>query len=160
MTEIIEDKALYELGFLINGELTEEEARGVKKSLEELLLKYGTISLEGELVMHNLAYRIGKRKTAYFSWIRFKTSADHIGEIKEGLRYTKNLVRTLILKLNEKQLTRETHYTRRSGDYTKNKEKEIKAESTPQKETSSDVTPPTTNDVDIHELDKRLAEIL
>ncbi|MBI5153506.1 MAG: 30S ribosomal protein S6 [Parcubacteria group bacterium] len=161
MTELLEDKTLYELGFLINGELTEEEARGVKKSLEELLGKYATISEQGELVMHNLAYRIIKRKTAYFSWIRFHAPTPTIGEIKESLRYNKNLIRTLLLKLNKKQLAQETHYQRRSIDYTKNKEeiKTTKGKSTSEKETSSHPIPPV-SDVDVQELDKRLAEIL
>ncbi|MEK7498851.1 MAG: 30S ribosomal protein S6 [Patescibacteria group bacterium] len=155
MTEIIEDKTLYELGFLISGELTEDDAREVKKTLEELLGKHGTISEQGELVTHNLAYRIAKRKTAYFSWIRFETSADHISNIKEGLRYTKNLVRALILKLNKKHLEQETYQIKRSAEYAKNK-----VESKTNKEEVSNSTPLTTGEVDVQELDKRLAEIL
>jgi|GEM_PF-3309327 len=170
MTEHIEDKTLYELGFLINGELTEDEAREVKKSLEDLLGKHGTISEQGELAMYNLAYKIAKRKTAYFSWIRFEITADHISDIKEGLRYTKNLVRTLILKLNKKHLEQETYQTKRSAEYARNKEesKAITESSSPKKEESvssvpfgsAQDKPPTTGDVDIQELDKRLAEIL
>jgi len=154
MTETTEDKTLYELGFLINGELTEDEALEVKKSLEELLGKYGTISEQGELLMHNLAYRIAKKKAAYFSWIRFEVSTNHIPEIKEGLRYTKNLVRTLILKLNKKHLEQETKQIKRSAEYAKNKETAIKDEVSPRKEETYNA------DVDVQELDKRLAEIL
>lgn len=154
MTELLEDKSLYELGFLINGELTEDEAREVKKSLEELLGKYGTISEQGELVMHNLAYRIVKRKTAYFSWIRFETSANHISDIKEGLRYTKNLVRTLILKLNKKHLEQENYQIKRSAEYARNKEETRVSKEVPSPKKEE------TSEVDVQELDKRLAEIL
>ena len=64
-------------------------------------------------------------------------------------------MRALILKLNKKHLEQETYQIKRSAEYAKNK-----VESKTNKEEVSNSTPLTTGEVDVQELDKRLAEIL
>ena len=153
MEETTEPKKLYELGFLLEGDLGEEEARGAHKTLEELVAMRGVITEQGEPIRQVLSYRIGKKRMAYFSWIRFETDTVHILEINNSLRYNTTVIRHLILVLNPKQLKQELRYERRSRESVRPQEgnETIKEEVRPQEKSA---------EVDIQELDKRLAEIL
>ncbi|MDE1970197.1 MAG: 30S ribosomal protein S6 [Patescibacteria group bacterium] len=171
-----ETKTLYEIGILINGDLDESDANKAQKTVEELIEKHATaITEQGAQALQPLAYRINKKKTAYFSWIRFEAESSAIKAITDILRYNPQVLRSLIIKLDRGDLTQETRHERRYTEHmkqkqekeTKNKKEEetslpiVTEEPTPSEQhSSSSKDQLSSSEVDVQELDKKLAEIL
>lgn len=155
MEEEKKDKNLYEIGFLLDGDLEDTEALSTKKTVEDFLGTLGPITEQGEPVKQPLSYRIMKKKNAYFSWVRFEADSSAPGQIKENLRYNKNILRYIVLKLSPKKLLQENHHERRPLGYARTKD----FLGTTVQEGSPSPSEEQT-EVDVQELDKKLAEIL
>ena len=80
---VVEDAAdyaenrVYELGFHLDGELPQEEAKKAYEAFKSLMEKHGSIVAEGTLEKIQLAYTISRMETtgrrdfdsSYFGWI-------------------------------------------------------------------------------------------
>jgi len=101
------DSRVYEVGYLLLPNISEEEMLVVYGNLKNLLS-----SLNGEIIsdeipkMITLAYPMSKViqnmrnkfNTAYFGWIKFNMNTNKIGELKKKLNADLNFIRFLILK--------------------------------------------------------------
>lgn len=89
---------IYELGFLLSGKLTLQEANELQKKLEDFLSKEAKILKKAELQKKNLAYPIKKEEQAYFGFFYFSLLPTKIKELQEKLKlFDKGLLRFLCL---------------------------------------------------------------
>jgi len=107
--DTLEDKEIkvYEAGFHIAPNITEEEVRGVFSAFKEFILthKEAQIISEGTPSLVSLAYSISKTvkavKTnyteAYFGWVKFETTPDVIEEIKKYFDENSYVIRYLVV---------------------------------------------------------------
>lgn len=100
----------YELAFHILPTVAEGEVQGVFEAIKSLITKDGgTIFDEEAPERFELAYEIvkhleGKNRkfaTAYFGWVRFKTSADTIALLQEEVESRPDVLRHMLIKLTK-----------------------------------------------------------
>jgi len=101
-------KNVYEIGMLINPDLSQQEAEGTVQKVKEILSQNGASVLsEGEIVNIELAYQIVTKiasknerfNEAHFVWVKFEAEPGMISEIKRGVdKIKKEVFRYLITK--------------------------------------------------------------
>jgi ribosomal protein S6 len=97
---------VYELGFHIDAELPQEEAKQTYQSFKDLIAKNGSVVAEGELEKIPLAYTISRMETtgrrdfnsAYFGWIAYEAAGAGHAAITEGVRANTKVVRFLDIR--------------------------------------------------------------
>jgi ribosomal protein S6 len=97
---------VYELGFHVDGELPQEEAKKSYDALKDLITKHGAVVAEGELEKIQLAYTISRMETtgrrdfhsAYFGWIVYETDGAGHDAVNEAARADTRLVRFIDLR--------------------------------------------------------------
>jgi ribosomal protein S6 len=100
---------LYEIGYLMNPGISEEQVLGEINALRNIIEKKGgVITVEEKAKLIKLAYaikkiKIGKFETAYFGWIKFMAETEAIIEIKNEADRMENLVRFMIIVGNDEQ---------------------------------------------------------
>ncbi len=103
--------SIYEVGFLLNPEMSQQEADEKVLEIEKFLTESGaSVISKGENVFIDLAYqiitKIGPKNErfdkAYFSWIKFNLSPEKISDFKKKVEENKDFVfRFLITKTKE-----------------------------------------------------------
>jgi ribosomal protein S6 len=94
---------VYELGFHLDAELPQEEAKKIYQSFKDLAANKGEVVAEGELEKIPLAYTISRMETtgrrdfnsAYFGWIAYETAGEGHAALIEAVRSNNQIVRFL-----------------------------------------------------------------
>jgi len=100
---------VYELGFHLDGELPQEEAKKAYESLKDLISKNGAVVAEGTPQKIQLAYTIsrmdttGRRdfNTSYFSWVVYETNGAGHDAINEAAKADTRIVRFIDLRTSK-----------------------------------------------------------
>ncbi len=138
----------YELSFWLSPRLGEEEIEqrlnNIVKDIEQM---GGVVTFNQLPQLKQLAYPIKKEKNGYFGYLKFQSSRDKIGELKKKLDFNKDILRYLIIKIEEivsqrKPVPKKGLLTRRRKSISLMDKKEPKEK------------------INIEELDKKLNEIL
>ncbi|MCX6566816.1 MAG: 30S ribosomal protein S6 [Candidatus Aminicenantes bacterium] len=95
---------LYETGFLLAPNMTEEEAEGVVQSLAEVVpLKNGKMIRIEKWGKRRMAYAIGKAHEAYYVFFHYEGGAEIPAELARRFRQMDTIIRHLTL-LKETQM--------------------------------------------------------
>ena len=99
---------IYEIGYLINPDLSQQEAEKTAEKLKSIAEQKGaSVISEGEIVDIDLAYQIITKiasknerfDRAYFSWLKFELAPEKVSELKDELDKIKSeIFRYLIVK--------------------------------------------------------------
>lgn len=101
------NKKIYEIGYHILPNLSEDEAMKVVADMKEQLLKAGAEMIaEQNPSMMTLAYEVGKEienkirrfETAYFGWMKFEVETKEIEGITSAMDKNPSILRHLIIK--------------------------------------------------------------
>ena len=103
---------VYEVGFLVNPDLSQQEAEQTVENIKKILEKNGaSVISEGEVVNIELAYQIVTKinsknerfNEAYFSWIKFSVEeASQVEILKPELdKIKKDVFRYLLVKTDK-----------------------------------------------------------
>ncbi len=146
-------KNIYEIGFLINPDLSQQEAEQTVENLKKILEKQGAAVIsEGEVVDIDLAYQIITKiasknerfDQAFFSWVKFETDGEKIADIKKEVdKIKKEIFRYLISKT-----VADDEATNKYKNTSENKEGgvENKEESDDQEKVDAEIIDTTTED--------------
>ena len=89
----------YEILYIINGEISEEEQAKITSALEALVSEAeGKILSTENLGKKKLAYPIKKIKTGYYLLSRFELPPLKLKELEKKIKLTSEILRFLILK--------------------------------------------------------------
>ncbi|MBU4536831.1 30S ribosomal protein S6 [Patescibacteria group bacterium] len=103
------EKEVYEIGYLLLPNISEEDVLTEVANVKAILEKQGASFLSGdEPKFINLAYPISKMfgadkqifEKAYFAWIKFEVEVEKIIALKSGLDKYENIMRFLLIKRN------------------------------------------------------------
>lgn len=97
---------VYELGFHIDGELPEAEAKKTYQGLREQIAKVGTIVAEGEPQKVSLAYTVSRMEhagrrdftTSFFAWVAYETDGKGHEAVGEAARAESRVFRFLDIR--------------------------------------------------------------
>ena len=101
------EQRVYEISFLINPSLDNDQLQELIKNLEKDISKISDeIITISDVDLIDLAYTIkvniggkyDKYDKAYFGWIKFVTYPDRLSELKEELSFNKDIIRYMIIK--------------------------------------------------------------
>lgn len=93
---------IYELLYIIPTTFTDEEIGGVEQKIAGLLTKYqATIESTQRLGKFKLAYAIDKQRHGHYVMVLFKSEPAMMAKIDENLRITNEILRHLIVKVEE-----------------------------------------------------------
>jgi len=96
-------KRNYELMFIINPELGEEETEALLERIRGYLLDVeGEIFFSDDWGVRRLAYAIEKHREGHYYLTRFAMEADKVQEFERRLMLTEGVLRTLLIRLDEK----------------------------------------------------------
>jgi len=110
----IKEPTIYQVGYLLVPTLSEEElSQSVLKLKDSIREKEGAILSEGEPKTKHLAYKMKKvighdralHENAYFGWMFFTMRALEIGDIKTAYDENKDVLRFLITKAVQSELS-------------------------------------------------------
>ena len=105
-TDVSEGR-IYELGYLLLPNITEEEMPAVYGDLKELISASGGNVIADEMPkMMNLAYEMvkviankrNKFKNGYFGWIKFEMGAGEVEDLDKKLESDDRLIRHILIK--------------------------------------------------------------
>jgi ribosomal protein S6 len=97
---------VYELGFHIDGELPQEDAKKSYDTLKDLMTKHGSVVAEGTLEKVQLAYTISRMDTggrrdfnvSYFGWVVYETDGAGHDAVVQATRADARIIRFLDLR--------------------------------------------------------------
>lgn len=93
-----EKKNEYELAYLLNPEVAEENLNLETAELQRIISENGGEAIESETPKKRwLAYPVKKQKQAYFGVIYFNTDKENVDKIKKTIFFNKNVLRFLII---------------------------------------------------------------
>lgn len=106
----LDERGAYELAFHVLPTVAEGEVARVYEEIKTLITQIDGEVITGEAPEHiELAYEIVKHlesknrtfKTAYFGWVRFKTSPERIAALTEELELRTDILRHMLLRLTK-----------------------------------------------------------
>ncbi len=94
---------VYELGFHLDPELPQEEAKKAYQALKDLIASNGTVVAEGEPEKIQLAYTVSRMETggrrdfnsAYFAWIAYEAAGEGHQVISNAAKSNSRIIRFL-----------------------------------------------------------------
>lgn len=97
---------VYELGFHIDPELSNEEVKKTYQAIRDVAAKAGTIVAEGEPQKIQLAYTVSRSEvggrrdfdTSFFAWIAYETTGAGHEQVAEAVRATTRIFRHLDIR--------------------------------------------------------------
>jgi len=107
MNSVVGEGNVYELGFLLVPEITEEKLPEAFGAIKDVVQKHGGVAISEEFPKHMaLAYtierpfnnKIERYNEAFFSWIKFELAADALKALDAELRLRGDVVRFLVVK--------------------------------------------------------------
>jgi len=96
---------LYELMFVLNGELTSEDVSQEIEKFKQIVEKgNGKIIRIDEMGLRKLAYPIKKKTTGYYIVAYLEANPELVNEIKRIFRINENIFRFMFVKLDPKKV--------------------------------------------------------
>jgi small subunit ribosomal protein S6 len=96
----IEQMRLYETIFIIQPELSEEDAEGHIKRVENLITRLGGEILKTERWgKKRLAYEINKQRYGYYVLLRLRGEPAILPELERHYRLTEGIIRSMVISL-------------------------------------------------------------
>ncbi|MDR3548086.1 MAG: 30S ribosomal protein S6 [Candidatus Pacebacteria bacterium] len=100
------DPRVYELGFHLDGELSQEDAKKAYQAIKDLIAANGSIINEGEAEKIQLAYTISRMEptgrrdwnTAYFGWVVYEAQGEGHEAVVHGAGANSSIIRFLDLR--------------------------------------------------------------
>ena len=86
----------YEVLYIINPSLSEEETRGVVEKFKTLIEQNGTVDAMEEWGKRKLAYEINYISEGYYVLVKFTSAPDFPAELERILRNTETVMRSLV----------------------------------------------------------------
>ncbi len=97
------DTITYEIGYLLNSSLKEEEILSFSEKFRNAITEKGGLILsEGAPKSLTLAYTIKKETNGYFNWLKFMLKPAVLKDITAYLDKQNNVLRYLVIKSKEK----------------------------------------------------------
>jgi ribosomal protein S6 len=103
----VSDNGVYEVGFLLVPEITEEKLPEIFGTLKNVILDKGAVAISEEFPkLISLAYtmertinnKIERFNEGYFGWIKFELPSEKVEDLEATLRLRIDLVRHLLVK--------------------------------------------------------------
>ncbi len=91
----------YEVLYIINPGLTEEETQGIVEKFKTLIEQNGTIDAMEEWGKRKLAYEINYISDGYYVLVKFTSAPDFPAELERILRNTETVIRSLVTLRHE-----------------------------------------------------------
>ena len=91
----------YELMYIINPNLSEEETAAVVEKFKALVEQNGTLEEMEEMGKRKLAYEINYISEGYYVLVKFTSGPDFPAELERGLGITDGILRSLITRRPE-----------------------------------------------------------
>lgn len=91
----------YELMYIINPNLSEEETAAVVEKFKALVEQNGTLEEMEEMGKHKLAYEINYISEGYYVLVKFTSGPDFPAELDRVLGITDGILRSLITRRPE-----------------------------------------------------------
>ncbi len=89
----------YEGLFIVKPDLTEEETKGLLKTIgTEITKNSGSVSKEETWGKRDLAYRIKKFKEGYYYKVDFTAPSNAISKLEEAYKMNPGILRTMITR--------------------------------------------------------------
>lgn len=108
------EHTLYELAYILDGNLSEEKALEAAASLRGIVEKKNSIIVEEvQPKLRKLAYEIEKRTAGFFGWIKFLTQSSDMGEIEKQAKRMPEMLRLLTVRSFREELMERHAKTRR-----------------------------------------------
>ena len=151
---------LYEVSYLINPALSEEDARNFQQEIKSTLQSLGgLIDSDGGVIKKRLSYPIKKVTECWLAHFKFMLEAGKIAEFKKELE-SKNALRCLLIET--KRIRQQFVRPRRIplGAQTKPAATNEPQSTAQARSSQPDTTVPSVPSMNIEEIDKRLEEIL
>ena len=86
----------YEVLYIINPSLSEEETQGVVEKFKTLIEQNGTVDAMEEWGKRKLAYEINSISEGYYVLVKFTSAPDFPAELERILRNTETVMRSLV----------------------------------------------------------------
>ena len=93
--------ASYELMYIIDVSLEEEQITEMKEKFKKLIEANGTINELEEMGKRKLAYLINDKPEGYYVLVKFTSGPDFPAELDRVLRITDGIMRSLITVIGE-----------------------------------------------------------
>ncbi len=86
----------YELLYIINPNLSEEETQGIVEKFKTLIEQNGTVDEVDEWGKRKLAYPINYIADGYYVLVKFTSAPEFPAELERNLRNTETVMRSLV----------------------------------------------------------------
>jgi small subunit ribosomal protein S6 len=97
------DKRNYDIGFIINPELTEEEIKKVISSMTQMIEENGgVIEKLDEWGRKRLVYPIQKHKEGIYIFINAEFTGNVVEKIERKLKLNEKIIRFIVVRLDDK----------------------------------------------------------
>lgn len=148
---------IYELAYLISGDLDEAKAHETAKKIEEMLSGLGQIKLSLEPKKIKLAYSIKKKQEGFLVSVDFTTKPANIAVISKTMEKEADVLRFLTIKKTPERPKEERPGAKKIEEEKAPEEKIIVKTEAPKKEKPIDKE---TKEEDLKKIEQDLDEIL
>ena len=93
--------ANYELMYIIDAELDEEQTAAMVEKFKTLIEANGTLNEHEEMGKRKLAYLINDKPDGYYVLVKFASSPEFPAELDRVLKITDGIMRSLITVIGE-----------------------------------------------------------
>lgn len=144
----------YEVLFIIPNKFTEEEAKTIIENVKKTIIdNQGEITHDEYWGKKRLAYKIKHNTHGYYALFEFDLESNHLAEIENTFRLSKDILRHQVVKLKKKTTEQIAREKKINDKINSDKEKEEKANK-PKENKKED------KKVDLKDLNKKLEGIL
>jgi len=91
----------YELMYIIDSDIGEEEIAGLVEKFKALIETHGTVNELEEIGKRKLAYLINDKPDGYYVLVRFTSGPEFPAELDRVLKITDGIMRSLITVVGE-----------------------------------------------------------
>ena len=98
----------YELGFILNPEVNEEQSRSIVERIEQIVARYGgQVMRVNQWGRRRLAYPIKHNRDGLYMFIDMILTPETVGELDRTLKVSEEVLRHLIIKRDPKLAQKE-----------------------------------------------------
>lgn len=92
----------YETIFIIDATLDEESVKAISEKFTSLIAANGEVESVDEWGKRRLAYEINDKTEGFYYLVNFKADGDFVKELDRQYRITEGVLRTIIIRKEEK----------------------------------------------------------
>ncbi len=98
----------YELGFILNPEVNEEQTRAIMERIEQIVSNYGgQIMRVNQWGRRRLAYKIDHHRDGFYVFIDMILTPETVSELDRTLKVTEEVIRHIIKRRDPKAVQKE-----------------------------------------------------